>query len=91
MHHIGDAIGGHHHAALAYGFLVDSEDDAVGGDNLKFGIVVEHPFVDDVAQLVRVVAQHLAHQFRVVLVVVDYLLQGVGAHADAFTGTGDIL
>ena len=74
VHHVGNRIGGNHHARAFHGFLVHRHHDAVGRENLQVRVVVQYPVPDDVLQLIRVVAQHLFQVFRTVFVIVDDLL-----------------
>ena len=91
MHEVGDAVTGQHHATAAHRFLVHGKDNAVRGNNLQIGVVIEHPLVYDIAQFIGVVSQCLAHGGWVVLVVVDYLLQHAGTHSHALARTFYIL
>ena len=82
VHHIGDRVGGNHHARAAHRLLVHCHYDAVGGENLKVGVVAQNPILDDVLQLIRVVAEHLLQFLWAVLVVVEHLCQRVGLHGN---------
>ena len=91
MHDIRYRIVSYHHAAAAYCLLVDGHDDRVRRNHLHLLVIVENPFLDDVLQLVRILAESLTHGFRVVLVVADDLLQHSRTYSHTLASARHIL
>lgn len=50
-------IGGHHHAALLYGFFVDGDIDRVGGYHVHVLVFSAHPVFQDVLQFERFISK----------------------------------
>ena len=90
MHHVGDAVGSHHHAALAHGFLVDGHVDGVRGNHVQVCILRAYPVFHHVLQFKGVVAELLARLFGVLLVMLQNSLLHARLHGDILVGAGAV-
>ena len=86
-HLVRDRICSHHHAALLYCLLVDSDIEGIGWDEVHIRVLAAYPVLQNVLQLERLIAKLLLGILRILLVEFKNLLLCFRLYRYIFVGT----